>query len=78
MTQRYEKYNISNDNIDLESGIVIEDLKVNWDVISKDWKNRYDEEGVLFYFFKEEENRIELTCVDPEGNGSKSILTKFI
>lgn len=74
MKQRYEYYRISNENVDLEYSN--EDFKGDWDLNRKMMKKERDEEGVDFYIFKEEENRIELTCLDPEGNGFKSVLTR--
>lgn len=74
MKQRYENYRISNGNLDLE--YLNEDFKGDWDLNRKMMKKERDEEGVDFYIFKEEENRIELTCLDPEGNGFKSVLTR--
>ena len=74
MKQIYEYYRISNENVDLEYSN--EDFKGDWDLNRKMMKKERDEEGVDFYIFKEEENRIELTCLDPEGNGFKSVLTR--
>ena len=76
MKQRYEHYSISNENVDLERSSIIEDFKGGWEVFREVWKNAYDEEGVNLYSFKEEENRMELTCLDPEGNGYKKVLTR--
>lgn len=76
MTQRYEYYSISNENVDLEHSTINEDFKGVWEVFREVWKNAYDEEGVNFYSFKEEENRMELTALDPEGNGYKKVLSR--
>ena len=76
MKQKYEYYTISNNTVDLEHGFINEDFRGVWDSYRKEWKNIYDEEGVKFYIFKEEENRMELTCLDPEGNGCKEVITR--
>lgn len=76
MKQKYEYYSISNENVDLDHSTVEEDFKGDWDNHREAWKNRRDEEGVNFYIFKEEENRMELTCLDPEGNGYKEVLSR--
>lgn len=79
MKQKYEHYTISNNTVDLEHHSTInEDFKGVWEVIREVWKNAYDEEGVNFYSFKEEENRMELTALDPEGNGYKKVLSRVI
>ena len=76
MKQKYEYYSISNENVDLEHSIINEDFKGDWDLNREIMKSAYDEEGVNFYVFKEEENRMELTCLDPEGNGFKVVLSR--
>lgn len=76
MRQRYEHYNISNDTVDLEHGFVKEDFHGDWDLNREMFKKGCDEEGVNIYSFKEEENRMEFTCLDPEGNGWKTIISR--
>ena len=76
MRQRYEHYDISNDTVDLEHGFVNEDFKGDWDLHREMFKKERDEKGVNIYSFKEEENRMELTCLDPEGNGWKTIISR--
>ena len=76
MKQKYERYSISNDNVDLEHSTINEDFKGDWDLNREIMKSAYDEEGVNIYVFKEEENRMDLTCLDPEGNGFKEVLSR--
>lgn len=78
MRQRYKYYSISNETVDLEYSFVTEDCKGDWDNHREVWRNKRDEEGVYFYTFKEEENRMELTCLDPEGNGYKEVLSRSV
>lgn len=74
MKQRYEHYSISNDKVDLE--YLNEDFKGDWDLHREMFKKERDEEGVNFYNFKEEENRMEFTYLNPEGYGGKTIISR--
>ena len=74
MKQKYEHYSISNDTVDLE--YLNEDFKGDWDLHREMFKKERDEKGVNFCIFKEEENRMELTCLDPEGYGWKTIISR--
>ena len=76
MKQKYEHYTISNNTVDLEDGFVNEDFKGDWDLHREMFKKERDEKGANFCIFKEEENRMELTCLDPEGYGWKTIISK--
>lgn len=76
MRQKYECYDIIDNKVDLKGGFVNEDFKGDWDLNREIMKNAYDEEGVNFYVFKEEENRMEQTCLDPEGYGWKIIISR--
>ena len=76
MKQKYEHYTISNNTVDLEDGFVNEDFKGDWDLHREMFKKERDEKGANFCIFKEEENRMELTCLDPEGYGWKTIISR--
>lgn len=76
MRQRYEHYTISDNKVDLEDGFVNEDFKGDWDLHREMFKKKRDEEGVNFYSFKEEENRMEFTYLNPEGYGGKTIISR--
>ena len=78
MRQKYECYSVVDNKVDLRDGFVNEDFKGDWDLHREMFKKERDEKGANFCIFKEEENRMELTCLDPEGYGWKTIISRIV